>query len=221
MASTITTTQKKGKKNPVLFGGTVQPFETFTFHGAGKHDKMNPEIKLYLDGQLDTEIHTSCSVPIGPGQVWGSFRILEAYSNEGGAICPELDDTDPPGDCSDGKPLKLEFTYTGGDCSDSDHDQPSDKATCSGDPDEASAVRIVAYGKKGTYFDNVVSLDATFWIDPTLIGESKIDSNLCVDIYDANDCLLQALTLHTSCSQPLAVGDVFGGIELTTFVPKP
>ncbi|MDF1797745.1 MAG: hypothetical protein P1V81_01100 [Planctomycetota bacterium] len=214
--------QKKGKDTPVLFGATLQPFEVFSFKGASKHDKMNPQIMLYLDGKLDAEVHTSCSVPIGPGQVHGSFRILEAVSLDGGPTCPEDGTTPPPAtDCDAGKPIQLEFTYTGGDCSASDNDQPSDKATCSGDPAFASQVRIVAYGKKATYVDAVVDLDGTFWVDPLAIGESKIDSNLCVDIYDLQGNLCQALTLHTSCSQPLAVGDIFGGIELTTFVPKP
>jgi hypothetical protein len=213
--------QKKGKDTPTLFAGTLQPFEVFSFKGAGKHDKMNPEISLYLDGALDAKIHTSCSVPIGPGQVHGSFRILEAVSSDGGPTCPDSTTTTPTTDCSDGKPLKLEFTYTGGDCSASDNDQPSDKATCSGDPAFAAQVRIIAYGKSDTYLDAVVDLDGSFRVDPTSIGESKIDSNLCVDLYDLSGNLLQALTLHTSCSQPLAVGDVYGGIELVTFVPKP
>lgn len=85
----VEVTQQQGASNPVIFGATVQPFETFSFQGTGPHGIMTPEIQLYLDGQLDIKIHTSCSVPIGPGQEWGSFRILEAISQDGGNTCPE------------------------------------------------------------------------------------------------------------------------------------
>ena len=32
---------------------------------------------------------------------------------------------------------------------------------------------------------------------------------------------VQALSIHTSCSKELNVGDIFGSLELTVFVPGP
>jgi hypothetical protein len=212
---------KGGKKPATHFAANLEPGEVFSFLPAGGKDDFGKEIELYVDGTLSAKAHTSCSKPIGPGAVFGDFRVLAASSQDGGPICP-VATPGPATDCSAGKPLKLEFQYTGGDCSASSHDQSADKASCSGDPTGLGTVHIIASGKKGAvYFCDTVDLGGTFWIDPTQLGESKIDNSLIIEIFDVSDNLLQTVTLHTSCSQPLAVGNIFGGVELVTFVPKP
>ena len=40
--------------------------------------------RLYVDGELNTKIHTSCSQPIGPGLVSGDFLVVAGESREGG-----------------------------------------------------------------------------------------------------------------------------------------
>lgn len=208
---------KAGDLGQTYFAGNLAPFETFSFVGVGPDLKLAKDIEFLVDGVPGDKVHTSCSQPIGPGSVFGPFRVLAAASKDSGNVCPEAEVTD----CSAGKPLKLEFVYTGLDCSASDNDQASDKATCSGDPAGAASVHILASGNSGTHFDGTVPIGGAFWMDPVLYGSAKFDSNVDVVISDGQGNTLQTLTFHASCSQPLAVGNVFGAIELTTFVPKP
>jgi hypothetical protein len=53
---------------------------------------MGTEIEVYVNGSLNTSIHTSCSQPIGPGLVRGSFEIVSGFSLKGGALCPVSDE---------------------------------------------------------------------------------------------------------------------------------
>ena len=78
--------QKKGSK--AVFNGTVQPGDTFTFTGTDKHGTLGTEISIKVNDTLNTKIHTSCSQPIGPGLMAGDFEVVEAYSRNGGLICP-------------------------------------------------------------------------------------------------------------------------------------
>jgi len=75
-------------KNPVsLFAETVDPGGSFSFVGQDKHGTMGPEIHLFIDGSLNTKIHTSCSRPIGVGMVSGAFEIL-AGARKSQRWCP-------------------------------------------------------------------------------------------------------------------------------------
>ena len=81
----IEVTEKKGKET--FFQGTVAPGGTFEFYGTGKDGKLGTEISIYINGQLNTKIHTSCSKPIGIGMVFGSFEIIDGASKDGGPFC--------------------------------------------------------------------------------------------------------------------------------------
>ena len=81
----IEVAQKKG--GDIVFSGTVDPGEQFTFNGTDK-DTLGTEISIYVDGSLNTKIHTSCSKPVGIGMVSGSFTITDGYSRNGGKLCP-------------------------------------------------------------------------------------------------------------------------------------
>lgn len=86
---TVTTKAEKKDKNDTgdLFRGTVAPGEEFSFSGLDKNGTMGTEIQVYVDGELDTKIHTSCSKPIGPGMQFGDFLVVSGRSLEGGELC--------------------------------------------------------------------------------------------------------------------------------------
>ena len=71
-----------------IFYGIIDPGEMFTFYGVDKHGTMGPEITIFVNGVYHTTIHTSCSMPIGPGLVSGDFLVIEGYSKDGGLLCP-------------------------------------------------------------------------------------------------------------------------------------
>ncbi len=50
--------------------------------------RIQSDFKVYINGQLNTTIHTSCSQPVDPGLVYGDFEIIFSRSIIGGPICP-------------------------------------------------------------------------------------------------------------------------------------
>ena len=77
------------KKSSVpAFDGSVQPGMEFSFVGSDKKGTLGPEITMWIDGVLNTKIHTSCSEPIGAGDKYGDFTILSGRSRIGGLLCP-------------------------------------------------------------------------------------------------------------------------------------
>ena len=65
----------------------------------------------------------------------------------------------------------------------------------------------------------MVNLNTTFPIDATAVAESKLKSKTFVHIFDQqNGTLLQTIEFHTSCSQPLVLGDQFGAIQLREYL---
>jgi hypothetical protein len=143
--------------------------------------------------------------------------------------------TEPPssGDqCKhDFKPQLLEMQYTGEDCTASNNEQDSKKTRCEGDPKFEPQVFIRASDKEKpddskakVWFEGLVDLNDVFIIDATNAGEDKLKPNTWVLIFESRrgGTLLQKINFHTSCSQPLAVGDQFGSLILEDIelVPK-
>lgn len=83
---------KRGPETLDVFDATVGAGESFEIvgpaHGNGGFaGTLGTEIRLYVNGVIHTSIHTSCSAPIGPGLVFGSFEVLEGESSQGGVLC--------------------------------------------------------------------------------------------------------------------------------------
>ncbi|MGA1825120.1 MAG: DUF2341 domain-containing protein, partial [bacterium] len=62
---------KDKKDNDSFFAGNVKPKGEFTFYGKDDKGTLGTEIKIYVNGKINTTIHTSCSQPIGPGMTFG------------------------------------------------------------------------------------------------------------------------------------------------------
>ena len=99
----------------------------------------------------------------------------------------------------------ITFRYTGADCSASNNDQGpiGDKWDCDGvpGPDPVNITVIKDAGKTSTDKASV-NVGDTFTLGDDFSAESIVEVGG------------QTLTFHTSCSQPLAVGDVFGSLEV-------
>ena len=63
-----------------------------------------------------------------------------------------------------------------------------------------------------------INIGATFEIRMKEDGK-EFPSEIKFDI--RNGQTLQSLIFHASCSQPLSVGDQFGSVIVTEFIPKP
>ena len=140
-------------------------------------------------------------------------RALATTGSEG-----PIGDCDP---CADGAPdpLGLVFRYTGDNCGEGPGNDQGDKAMCedaAGGPDGAPSVRIVASDEKmdKVLFDGPVALGDTWEAAAENAGMDKLVKDLYIRVYAPTGELVQVATLHTSCSQPLRIGDGFGANTL-------
>jgi hypothetical protein len=115
--------------------------------------------------------------------------------------------------------------YTGDGDDATSHSQDDGKVVVVGDPQDEGTVHIRVTDKSNpddnkvkVFFEGDVALDGTFAIDATLAGESTLKTETFVYVYDLNGNLLQSVRFHTSCSQPLALGDQFGSVKLVGYI---
>ncbi len=126
--------------------------------------------------------------------------------------------------CEDGKARKLQFRYTGDPCSATDNTQSGD--SCSPSPGSALAgtVEIVVSGKPNKFFtaspvDEIMEVGDLVMVETA--GKKRfLPSSMKFEIKQGGD-VLQTVEIHTSCSQPLIVGEQFGSSILDEFVPAP
>jgi hypothetical protein len=223
----IVASEKANGGGKVYFSGQVALGETFVIDAKlGGDTELRSEtwVTIYdLNGNVLQSIrfHTSCSQPLALGNQFGSIQLV-GFLNKNGLgegdvpvvranLCPTY-----------GKPQRLTMVYTGDNVI--DHRQDPSKVTITGNPMFASPVYIVASEKVNgggkVYFSGQVDLGQTFVIDARLGGDTELRSETWVTIYDLSGNVLQSIRFHTSCSQPLAIGDQFGAIQLVGFLNK-
>jgi uncharacterized repeat protein (TIGR01451 family) len=78
----------RGKWETVLFAGLVAAGGEFLFTGQNNKNMMGSEIRIWVDGEYNARIHTSCSQPLGPGLIAGDFEVIAGESSDGGPLCP-------------------------------------------------------------------------------------------------------------------------------------
>ena len=127
-------------------------------------------------------------------------------------VTPDVVVTVNPSCETTGRPGTLTFRYTGGGCDASDNAATNcgDKAsTCEGSIDDTLEVVISASGKKAEYtIDNVLVAPGGIFT----ISAIKFDAWTTITLTNSVE---ECNRIHTSCSAPLVVGDVFGSITLT------
>ncbi|WP_040769697.1 DUF7467 domain-containing protein [Novipirellula maiorica] len=132
--------------------------------------------------------------------------------------------------CSEvGKPVVLTFDYVGG--SNVQTDQDPGKAGTSGVVDStphdsfffvtnSTDLHKVFSGAAANYFSGTVSLQEPFTAKAANADSTKFSSNMMIYMFDnvgsfnAGDAPLQTMQYHTSCSQPINLGDVIGGVKI-------
>ncbi len=157
------------------------------------------------------EFHTSCSQPVFLGDQYGSIRIDACEDPNAPVVC-----------CADGsKPNELDMLYTGADCASSSTTQDDGKWNCTGETLAAPKVVVFATDDENPdasgariYFSGSVLLGDFFTMTAANAGEDKFSSETFVHIFDLGGDLLQSIEFHTSCSQPLNIGDSFGSVEI-------
>lgn len=184
--------------------------------------------------ELD-KFHTSCSQPFGPGMSFGSVQLTSVTSTQGGTVSlpdPEEDecstsiDLAPPPHCQ-GKVKSLELRYTGGDCAQSVNTQSATKTGCVDvAPPSAGLVRVILsdganpppysnvyLDQTGVAGGDILTVDAS--VIPHCYSSGTMKSVTGYWIKDAvTGDVIQDGYFHTSCSQPLNLGDQFGALQV-------
>ncbi|WP_177419532.1 SdrD B-like domain-containing protein [endosymbiont of Lamellibrachia barhami] len=175
------------KKGGIVFFGMVLPGETFSFSGTDKKGTLGTEITITVDGALDAKIHTSCSKPIGPGLIAGSFEVIEGVSRNGGNLCPVDGAPPPPATCDcDGKVVNLTLKYNGATPGYVEVSQKKGGIVFSGMVQPGEEFSFSGTDKKGT-----LGTEISITVDGSL--DTKI---------------------HTSCSKPIGPGLIAGIFEV-------
>ncbi len=203
--------------------------KTFVYIFANAADAADPSSTPLQS----IEFHTSCSQPLFKGDGFGTLILKEFIDENGDKGCLDGDrSTEPTGCFGVGKTHieTMTLKYTGDDASFTagDHDQPADKSGAvdsNGGPAGSAPVWIISSDKEDLsghiWFDGQVdSVGDTFVINPQIPDPtSELKANTWFKIYEVlgggPGTLLQTVQMHTSCSQPLSVGDKFGAIEVT------
>ena len=123
-----------------------------------------------------------------------------------------------------GKASLLTLAYTGSGPEATSHSQAASAVSVAGDPAGASPVRIVvsnrddlSHHRARVFFDGTVAVGETFDVTGAAARKHKVSAKTFVFVFDDQDELLQSVEFHTSCSQPLHLGDEFGSIQLRGF----
>lgn len=191
------------------------------------HFKAETRVTIFNADGVEIEsvlFHTSCSQPLAPGNQFGSMFVQGMITTNGGEVIFEEPTEEciteflpSTGDQCDGKLINLELRYNGGDCSQTDHSQDPRKVSCDGNAGEAEPVRILVTNKNGNrvYADvESVQLGGIVLASAANAGRGHFDAETKVRIFDVDENQLQEVKFHTSCSQPLELGNRFGAVEV-------
>ena len=136
---------------------------------------------------------------------------------EGGAAAAGCDS-----ECGQ-KPTLLRFEFTGEDCSAGNHMQEDH---CIGTVGPATSPVDIVVTKKADRIDVSPSTGIfpgdIITVSPAA-GRNKLQSSLKFDVFEppAGAGWEQSNDIHTSCSQPINVGDQFGSMLLVEFIGPP
>ena len=232
----------------VYFSGPVTVGDLFTVDSrmAGKDKISNPLfINIYsadpaTGGTIvqTIEIHTSCSQPIRLGDTYGSVTLFGLYDKNGNGDGVEPTPMPPSAMplCEVlGKPVELTFVYEPGSVVATS--QNADKAFVTGTPDNDSTAYVVVastdkldevYQLKSDkiYFNGTVATGDEFVASAANIGKDDFESKTLIFVFEDEAAFLskaaplQTAEYHTSCSQPIFLGDTIGSVELIGYVGK-
>ena len=134
--------------------------------------------------------------------------------------------------CNDyayGKPVELTMKYTGGGADATDTMQPPCKYDVTDEPGfepyepvvdiiASSSSNLACVSPGNTFFSGQVALGQEFVMDvDNAACLSRFAANTYIFIMDTGGDLLQTVQYHTSCSAPIHLGDVVGGVEVNGF----
>ncbi len=205
-----------------------------TFEITSVNPTLRNQLKLLVTGpggSQNVEIHASCSQSLRCNDQFGSLRLVELETTLGGTtVCNApasptagtqcVQPPGPGGTPCDSKLVEATFKFTPSNCQSATFQNGA--GSCAGDASDTNLPVSVTYTGKDPAKISVIPAAGigsgeTFKVVAT--GRDELHSNTPLLIAD-NDSVEQSLSIHTSCSAPLACGDVFGSLKLVAFKTK-
>ena len=134
----------------------------------------------------------------------------------------DFNTTELPG--CEGRPSMFGMLFRGGSCDENNFTQPIDRVECAdfnGGPPKTGtneSAYVVALGKdqETVVFAGMVNEGSVYYL---YNGGDKLDADQTINIYsdETQTTLLQSVTFHASCSQPLVLKNVFGASQIVQF----
>lgn len=176
-------------------------------------------------------IDTSCDRALRCGDRFGAYEVVEYESTLGGVVDCDAEPPTPTPVCStggdpvgtpcDAKVVDMVLEYNGQACQMPLPNPQNGEAECSGDA--TGAVNVgVTYAGKFAYKETISpasNINDGDRIRVTSTHQSGMFPNQKYLLSDDSG-VLQSIEFHTSCSQPLALGDEFGSFKLVEFTTK-
>ena len=191
---------KHHKKEAInIYSGILNNGEEFSFSGVDKKGTLGTKIFILVNGELNAEIHTSCSKPIGPDLIAGDFTVISGHSLNGGELssvaCTE-EDIPKPTECTegncDGKVTQLSLKNNG-------------------------LTKFITVTEKKTgaiIFDTTeIATGEVFEFFGSDIETGVMGTEILVTAATA-DGVSTTTSIHTSCSVPIGPGAEFGVFEV-------
>ena len=194
--------------------------------------ELRAHTKLEIDGPGGTqnlEIHTSCSKALRCDDVFGSLKLVEITTTNGGTtVCTEPDPNGTqcvqqiaaPFSCQD-KIASISFEWTGEACQSPLPNPQEGKAECSGDTAGAEPVSVIYTGGDSDKItvDPASDIDIGESFSVTATGRDDLKAETKFTVTDAGG-VVQSVNMHTSCSKSISCGDEFGGFKITSILGK-
>lgn len=154
---------------------------------------------------------------VGEANTLGAFVDGISVQGQNGSV---VEDCVRVGVCGE-KPAMIELLYDADDNGFDVHDQDADAVIIDtyGPLPSVAQIKVFDHKRKRTeLFSGTRSIGQTFQVTGKNIGRRWIPPHLIVEITDpATGQMVQSIEFHTSCSQPLNLGDQFGGIGIYGF----
>jgi hypothetical protein len=204
--------------------------DTVEFTSSSVEGVLKANTNFEVSGPLGDQtlrIHTSCSRALRCDDQFGAFKLVELETTLGGVVdCSQTQPNDvactAPGDdegtLCDAKVVDMVLEYQGQACQNPLPNPQSGQAYCDGDATGGTDVGIIYTGKKAnqTQVSPASNVNDGDLVRVTSTLNGGLFPNVEFLITDAGG-VLQELGFHTSCSQPLALGDEFGSFKLVEF----
>jgi len=190
---------KHHKKEAIEVGTwTLSYGEEFSFSGKDSKGTLGTTIFILVNGELNAEIHTSCSKPIGPDLIVGDFTVVSGHSLNGGELASVTcmaEELPKPTECTegncDGKVTQLSLKNNG-----------------------PTATITVTEKKTGAIISNPAEITTGEVFD--FFGSDIETGVMGTEIYVTATTADGTTTtsIHTSCSVPIGPGAEFGVFEV-------